>query len=491
MTSLLKWVRTASRRAPSPPMRFPTRGFDIISDAQPLDEEQFDGFKSGRYYPVNIGDVFASKYQVVGKLGCGVTSTVWLARDLQAHKHVALKIYTRDGDQQEEFQIYQCLGKGSPSHPGYSHVRTALETFVIPRPGGDHTCLVQKPMWESFRDLRYRLPNGLFTEELLKGSLKQLFMALDYLHTECKLVHTDIKADNILSQIEDKSILDAFTTAEIEHPSPRKSVNGVTVYASRQLEVPKFFGDSVLSDFGSAVRGDEKRNHNAGPQIYRAPEVMLKAAWSYPVDIWNVGVMIWDLFEGKHMFHGNDTDGKGYSTRAHLAEVIGMLGPPPLDLLKRGIRSSEFFDKEASRLNVPSEAPTPIPIFLPILSYVLGADSAKEVDDDANEEEVAVKGVAPKGGVVTGIVATGAVAIGAEDCTAVIIDPVTNVDMEFIHAEATTLPLVTKFCIATLMVKQTYEGQYITHVLLGPFVLVVAVKYDCGHTSGPELYDVD
>lgn len=43
------------------------------------------------------------------------------------------------------------------------------------------------------------------------------------------------------------------------------------------------------------------------------------------------------------MFYGNDPVGKGYSTRAHLAEVIGMLGPPPMDLLGRGIRSHEFF----------------------------------------------------------------------------------------------------------------------------------------------------
>ncbi|EDN93428.1 hypothetical protein SS1G_09294 [Sclerotinia sclerotiorum 1980 UF-70] len=144
---------------------------------------------------MNIGDIFASKYQVVGKLGYSVTSTVWLARDLQ--------------------------------------------------------------------DLRYRLPDGIFTEELLKNSLKQLFLAIDYIHTEY------IKADNIFSQIEDESILDAFTNAEMRNPSPRKSINGVTVYTSRQLEIPKFFGDSVLSDFGSVVRGDEKRNHNAGPQIYR------------------------------------------------------------------------------------------------------------------------------------------------------------------------------------------------------------------------------
>jgi hypothetical protein len=47
------------------------------------------------------------------------------------------------------------------------------------------------------------------------------------------------------------------------------------------------------------------------------------------------------------MFHGNDSDGKGHSTRAHLAELIGMLGPPPPDMLKRGIRSHEFFNEDS------------------------------------------------------------------------------------------------------------------------------------------------
>ncbi|EMR84738.1 putative protein kinase domain-containing protein [Botrytis cinerea BcDW1] len=265
MASILKWARSATRRKPSPPLRFPTTGYELISDAQPLDEEQIEGFKRGLYYPVNIGDMLMSKYQVVGKLGYGVMSTVWLARNLLAHEYVSLKVYTRNGDPQKEFETYQ---------------------------------------------------------------------------------HLNTKADNILSEIEDKSILGAFTEAEMKHPSPRKVVNDVTVYASRRFDVPRIFGDSVLSDFGSAVRGDLKRNHGAGPQIYRAPEVMIKAAWSYPIDIWNVGAMIWDLFEGEHMFHGQDSDGEGYSTRAHLAEVIGMLGPPPLDFLERGVRTPEFFDEQ-------------------------------------------------------------------------------------------------------------------------------------------------
>ena len=46
------------------------------------------------------------------------------------------------------------------------------------------------------------------------------------------------------------------------------------------------------------------------------------------------------------MFEGQDPDGVGYTTRAHLAEVIGFLGQPPLDLLNRGLRSSEWFEED-------------------------------------------------------------------------------------------------------------------------------------------------
>ena len=62
--------------------------------------------------------------------------------------------------------------------------------FTIPRSGGDHHCLVQRPMWDSFKDLLYRNPTHRFTEDLLKAGLMQVFLALDFLHTECKLVHT-------------------------------------------------------------------------------------------------------------------------------------------------------------------------------------------------------------------------------------------------------------------------------------------------------------
>jgi serine/threonine-protein kinase SRPK3 len=45
-------------------------------------EETLPDYLPARYYPVQIGEVFADRYQVVGKLGFGALSTVWLAHDL-------------------------------------------------------------------------------------------------------------------------------------------------------------------------------------------------------------------------------------------------------------------------------------------------------------------------------------------------------------------------------------------------------------------------
>lgn len=110
----------------------------------------------------------------------------------------------------------------------------------------------------------------------------------------------DIKAANILHAIADEGILESFVNDEMADPSPRKFVNGSPIYVSRPFGLPEDFGTIVLSDFGEVVQGDVKRNHDAQPNVYRSPEVMLKADWSYPIDMWNVGAMVC-IFR-KHFF---------------------------------------------------------------------------------------------------------------------------------------------------------------------------------------------
>lgn len=66
-------------RVPLAPLCFPKSGFQVISSSKVLEEEQF---RHGQFYPVEIGNMISSDFQVIGKLGFGSTSTVWLARNL-------------------------------------------------------------------------------------------------------------------------------------------------------------------------------------------------------------------------------------------------------------------------------------------------------------------------------------------------------------------------------------------------------------------------
>lgn len=107
-----------------------------------------------------------------------------------------------------------------------------------------------------------------------------------------KYCELDIKADNIMFGIDDDSVFTAFEEQELLDPSPRKVVDGRAIYLSRELQMPKNWGAPVLCDFGSAVVGGKEHLEDVQPDIYRAPEVILEAPWSYQVDLWNAGCMV-------------------------------------------------------------------------------------------------------------------------------------------------------------------------------------------------------
>jgi hypothetical protein len=66
---------------PSPPRAFKDAEVPIVDSTEPLEEEGLEKFSTEDCYPVNVGDVIGSRYQVIEKLGYGRSSTVWLARD--------------------------------------------------------------------------------------------------------------------------------------------------------------------------------------------------------------------------------------------------------------------------------------------------------------------------------------------------------------------------------------------------------------------------
>jgi hypothetical protein len=53
----------------------------LIPEDRQFEEEANPGYNAGNFYPVRIGEVLKSRYEVLAKLGFGMCSTVWLCRD--------------------------------------------------------------------------------------------------------------------------------------------------------------------------------------------------------------------------------------------------------------------------------------------------------------------------------------------------------------------------------------------------------------------------
>lgn len=82
MLASLRWSLPQLRRRWTP-LIFSNANYTRIPAGQAIEEETIPDYVATRYYPTRIGEVLKDRYQVVGKLGFGASSTVWLARDME------------------------------------------------------------------------------------------------------------------------------------------------------------------------------------------------------------------------------------------------------------------------------------------------------------------------------------------------------------------------------------------------------------------------
>ncbi|KAK1142857.1 hypothetical protein N8T08_007291 [Aspergillus melleus] len=204
------------------PRAFPTTGFEILDPSRALEEETLPDYLKERYYPVHIGEVFKSQYQVITKLGFGSASTVWLCRDLQSNgRYLTLKVHVRSRRRLPEVEISKHLQANHDVHAGERYVRLVLDSFEISGPCGVHTCLLYAPAGIDIRDYMHCLQGDALPESLLRPALRFVLVALDYLH-QAKVIHTDIQPHNVLLGIDDESILSEMEEDEVSNPAPRK-----------------------------------------------------------------------------------------------------------------------------------------------------------------------------------------------------------------------------------------------------------------------------
>lgn len=173
------------------------------------DEEQEDpaDYCKGGYHPVKIGDLFNSHYHVIRKLGWGHFSTVWLCWDIQGKRFVAMKVvksaqhYTETA--LDEIKLLRCVRETDPEDPNKDMVVQLIDDFKISGVNGIHVCMVFEVLGHHL--LKWIIKSNYQGLPLpcVKSIIRQVLQGLDYLHSKCKIIHTDIKPENILMCVDD------------------------------------------------------------------------------------------------------------------------------------------------------------------------------------------------------------------------------------------------------------------------------------------------
>ena len=78
----------------------------------------------------------------------------------------------------------------NPNHSGYQHCLILHYSFVCDSYHGPHISLVFDVLGSDILSLRRKQPNHAFSLHVTKRIVKQVLLALDYLHRDCSLVHT-------------------------------------------------------------------------------------------------------------------------------------------------------------------------------------------------------------------------------------------------------------------------------------------------------------
>ncbi|KAA0724788.1 SRSF protein kinase 2 [Triplophysa tibetana] len=176
------------------------------------DEEQEDpaDYCKGGYHPVKIGDLFNGRYHVIRKLGWGHFSTVWLCWDIQGKRFVAMKVvksaqhYTETA--LDEIKLLRCVRETDPEDPNKDMVVQLIDDFKISGVNGIHVCMVFEVLGHHL--LKWIIKSNYQGLPLpcVKSIIRQVLQGLDYLHSKCKIIHTDIKPENILMCVDDTFI---------------------------------------------------------------------------------------------------------------------------------------------------------------------------------------------------------------------------------------------------------------------------------------------
>ncbi|XP_067303441.1 SRSF protein kinase 3 isoform X2 [Pseudorasbora parva] len=249
----------------------------------------------GGYHPVTAGDVFNKRYKVLSKLGWGYFSTVWLCVDLRSGRHVAVKVlksgagFTQAG--QDELTLLRCASGPTARNPLKRHIVQLLDEFKIAGVNGIHICLVLELLGPNLRCWQVCFGSPGLSLICVKHVITQVLEGLEYLHRHCKIIHTDIKPENILL---------CLTPQSPPHPTGGALQMHTSAIKTTILQDPAGKPGNLdnitvkIADLGSSCWVYKHFCQEIQTRQYRSLEVLLGTEYGPPADIWSVACLtIW------------------------------------------------------------------------------------------------------------------------------------------------------------------------------------------------------
>ncbi|KAJ6227376.1 protein kinase superfamily protein [Anaeramoeba flamelloides] len=158
-------------------------------------------YNVGGYLTVKNGELFHGKYLSICLLGWGAHAIVWLVFDLNTDRFFAMKIIKNDENYIRhaisEIKIHKAIKKVSGT--GSKRITNLIDHFVHKHQDRKHYCMIfelcnEKDLFSLIKRYKYQ---GI-PIEIVKEITRQILEGLLFLHTKCKILHTDLKPENIM-----------------------------------------------------------------------------------------------------------------------------------------------------------------------------------------------------------------------------------------------------------------------------------------------------
>ncbi|NWZ46576.1 SRPK kinase, partial [Haliaeetus albicilla] len=342
---------------------------------------------TGGHHPVREGEVFNTRYQALCKLGCGTFATVWLCQDMRRKKHVAVKVLkSREGfaeAAQDEVALLRCVSSVKKKDRAGENIVCLLDDFRMIGENGFHILLL-RALGPSLRCLMGNYAAQGLPLPFVKKSLQQVLAGLHFLHKRCRIIHADIKPENILLYGRDKS-LQRLLPAMLDCDQRRElGLKGAGGDLGNGLEESDLMSIEVkIADLGSACWTYKPFSKEIQTQPYRALEVLLGLDYGTPADIWSTGCLAFEMATGECLFdpqpgkYFSRDDGRtpsalfisptevsqplyldAFSLRLdHVARIIELLGRIPPQIAFSWNKSTKFFSRPGALLRISRLSP--------------------------------------------------------------------------------------------------------------------------------------